>query len=71
MGTSPVTLIPKAKLHLVYQLGVMKNILEMWVERGLDKVEFDARIREFPRTFPQEINRNERSISDLCRWKAT
>ena len=46
-------------------------MLKMWVERGLDKVEFDAKIREMSRSFPQEINRNGQSISDVCRWKAT
>ena len=46
-------------------------MLKAWVERGLDQVKFDASIRELSRSFPQEINRNGRSINDFCRWKAT
>jgi len=55
LGHSPLTLIPPKKFNLVYQfpidymycvcLGVMKKMLNVWVERGLDKMEFDARIR--------------------------
>lgn len=81
VGRSPFLVFNDEQLDMVSQfpieymhcvcLGVVKKLLNLWVEGGIDQAAFDVKMKQLIKSFPKEINRKGRSIHDLCRWKAT